>query len=358
MTSRTFNVGVIGYGFSAKTFHIPFISAVPELKLHAVVQRTPKPDDNAENDHPGIKSYRSTEDMVKDESVDLVVVTTAPDSHLSLTKLALEAGKNVIVEKPFTPTYQEAEELIKLAKEKNVLLSVYQNRRWDSDYHTLSKLVKDNTLGRIVEFESHFDRHRPSLPTASTWKTQVIPGGSAIYDLGTHLLDQVVHLLGKPERVTGFVGSQREGNTSGYEDSFTVLLHYGGGVMATVKAGVVSPEEKQLRFWVRGVEGSFKKFHLDIQEEQLKSGLRPHDVEYGREPSDRYGTLTTIRDGVPVAQVAPTLEPPTWTEYYRTFARALTGKGEVPVRAEDAAGVIRLIELARESSKTGKTLDV
>lgn len=148
MSPKTFNVGVIGYGFSAKTFHIPFITAVPELKLYAVVQRTPKADDNAENDHPGIKSYRSTEDMVKDPNVDLVVVTTAPDSHLSLTKTALEAGKNgsflliqgsialgqlliifdlVIVEKPFTPTYQEAEELIKLAKQKKVLLSVYQS---------------------------------------------------------------------------------------------------------------------------------------------------------------------------------------------------------------------------------------
>lgn len=139
-------MGVIGYGFSAKTFHIPFISAVPELKLYAVVQRTPKPDDHAENDHPGIKSFRATEEMVKDSNVDVVVVTTAPDSHLSLTKIALEAGKHgsfcywincfwllliicdlVIVEKPFTPTYQESEELIKLAKQKNLLLSVYQS---------------------------------------------------------------------------------------------------------------------------------------------------------------------------------------------------------------------------------------
>lgn len=126
---------------------------------------------------------------------------------------------------------------------------------------TLTKLVKSNTLGRVVEYESHFDRHRPQEPAADTskWKNKVIPGGSAIYDLGTHLLDQAVHLLGMPDRVTAFIGSQRRVNTSGFEDSFTVLLHYNSGLMVTAKAGVVSPEEEQLRFWVRGEEGSFKK---------------------------------------------------------------------------------------------------
>lgn len=135
------------------------------------------------------------------------------------------------------------------------------DRRWDADFQTLSKLYKNGSLGRVVEFETHFDRHRPQEPSssASNWKNKVIPGGSAIYDLGTHLLDQVVYLLGLPKRVTGFIGSQREVNTSGYEDSFTVLLHYGGGVLVTAKAGVVSPEEEQLRFWVRGEKGSFKK---------------------------------------------------------------------------------------------------
>ena len=171
---------------------------------------------------------------------------------------------------------------------------------------TLSKLVKNGSLGRIAEFQTHFDRHRPQEPAAdaSKWKNKVIPGGSAIYELGTHLLDQAVHLLGLPDRVTAFIGSQRAVNTSGFEDSFTVLLHYKDGALVTAKAGVVSPEEEQLRFWVRGEKGSFKKvcninsymnsgisnvitqqFHLDIQEDQLKSGLRPADNGYGREPS-------------------------------------------------------------------------
>ncbi|RJE25235.1 hypothetical protein PHISCL_02448 [Aspergillus sclerotialis] len=360
MASQSWNVGVVGYGFSAKTFHIPFVQQVPELNLYAVVQRTPKPDDDAEKDHPGIKSYRSTEDMVKDSAVDVVIITTAPDSHFELAKLALESGKHVVVEKPFTPTYKEAAELNDIAKKQNKLLAVYQNRRWDADFVTLSKLVKNNSLGRVVEYHTHFDRHRPQEPSAdaSKWKNKVIPGGSAIYDLGTHLLDQAVQLLGMPDRVTAFIGSQRRVNTSGFEDSFTVLLHYKSGLMVTAKAGVVSAEEKQLRFWVRGEEGTFKKFHLDCQEEQLKGGMKPTDNGYGRESSERYGTLTTIKNGSPVKEVVPTVEPPTYTEYYRKLARALAGQGDLPASGTEAAQVIRLIELAKESSKTGRTLDV
>ncbi|PGH20361.1 hypothetical protein AJ80_03629 [Polytolypa hystricis UAMH7299] len=356
MTSKPFNVGVIGYGFSAKIFHIPFINAVPELKLYAVVQRTPKMDDDAENDFPGIKSYRSTEDMVKDPAVDAVVVTTTPDSHLALAKLAIEAGKHVIVEKPFTPTHEEAEELIALAKKNNVLLTVYQNRRWDADYVTLTNLIKNGSLGRVVEFETHFDRHRPEAK-AGTWKSQVMPGGGAIFDLGTHLTDQVFHLFGSPKRVTGFIGSQREINPSEFEDSFTVLLHY-DGLMVTAKAGVISPEENQLRFWVRGEKGSFKKYHLDVQEDQLKEGVRPGNSIYGKEPRDKYGVLTSYKDGKLSSQVLPTMESVTYVDFYRTFAKALAGEGEVPVSPTDASAVIRLIELAKESSRLGKTLDV
>ncbi|KAL2820548.1 hypothetical protein BDW59DRAFT_150677 [Aspergillus cavernicola] len=359
MASKTWNVGVVGYGFSAKIFHIPFIQDVPQFKLYAVVQRTPKPDDDAEKDHPGIKSYRTSEEMVQDADVDVVVITTAPDLHHYLAKLALENGKHVICEKPFTPTAKEADDLVAIAKKANKFLAVYQNRRWDADFVTLTKIIKNGSLGRIVEFETHFDRHRPEepAPDGSKWKNKVVPGGSAAHDLGSHLLDQAVHLLGKPDRVTGFVGSQREVNTSGFEDSFTVLLHYSKGILVTAKAGVVSCEEDQLRFWVRGDKGSFKKFHLDCQEDQLKAGMRPGDRGYGREPSEHYGTLTTIQNGKPVREVTATVEPPTYTEYYRKMARALAGEGDLPASGEEAAQVIRLIELAHESSKLGKTLD-
>jgi len=358
MSPGKYNVGVIGYGLSAKTFHIPFVNAVSDFNLYAVVQRTPKPDDDASKDHPNIKLYRSVDDLIKDENVHVVVVTTAPDSHLELAKMALLAKKHVVVEKPFTPTSAEAQELVDLAKSQGVILTVYQNRRWDSDFLTVKKYVDDGTLGRVVEFETHFDRHRPD-PPADSWKAHNIPGNGAVYDLGTHLMDQVVCLFGMPEGVTGFVGSQREANPTGLEDSCTVLLHY-PKMLVTVKAGVVSPEVNQLRYWVRGVKGSFKKFHLDPQEDQLrKQGMSPGDKGYGLEPEERYGTLNVVKDGTIVSEVAPTVTPPTYSEYYRRLAAALDGDAsQVPVPPDQAVGVIRLVELARESSRLGKTLNV
>ena len=268
---------------------------------------------------------------------------------------------SVVVEKPFTPTSAEAQELVDLAKSQNRVITVYQNRRWDSDFQTLKKYIDDGTLGRIVDFQTHFDRHRP-LETSGSWKTQHAPGTGAVYDLGTHLMDQVVHLFGLPQRVTGFVGSQREINTTGLEDSCTVLLHYDSRkLLVTVKAGVVSPEVNQLRYWVRGEKGSFKKFHLDPQEDQLrKEGMKPGDKGYGIEREDHHGVLNVVAaDGKIVSEVVPTVEPPTYVAYYRRLAAAMGGDAsKVPVAPEEAVGVIKLVELARESSRLGQTLAV
>lgn len=254
------------------------------------------------------------------------------------------------------PTSTEAEQLVAIAKKNDVLLTVYQNRRWDSDFLTLKKYIQDGTLGRVVEFETHFDRHRPDAP--NTWKAHPTPGNSAAYDLGTHLMDQVVHLFGLPKSITAFISSQRAVNPTGLEDSFTIFLHY-DGLLATVKAGVISPEVKQLRFWVRGEKGSFKKFHLDPQEDQLKAGMRPGQPGYAVEPETNYGTLTIANDGTFTSQVAQTIDPPTYSEYYRRLAVALNGdKSQIPVDPSEAAAVIRLVELAGESSRLHKTLDV
>ncbi|KAL2053366.1 hypothetical protein ABVK25_006360 [Lepraria finkii] len=289
MVSKTYNVAIIGYGMSAKVFHIPLIQVTPAFNLYAIVQRNPTAENDASKDHPGIKLYRSSEDMVQDPDVDVVVINTIPASHFELCRLALEYYKYVIVEKPFTVTSEEADDLINIAVNRDLFLTVYQNRRWDTDFLTLSKLLKAGTLGRVVEFETHFDRHRPETPSGG-WKTKPLPGGGGIYDLGTHLIDQVYVLFGLPDRITGFVGSQRERNPEGVDDSCTVLLHYDSGLLATVKAGVVSPEVNQLRYWVRGEKGSYKKFHLDCQEDQLKAGKKPGDAGFGIEPKDRAGT--------------------------------------------------------------------
>ena len=179
-----------------------------------------------------------------------------------------------------------------------------------------------------------------------------------VYDLGTHLMDQIVHSFGMPKRITGVVLRQKEGNTDGVDDACTILLHY-EGMLATVKAGVVSPEKEQLRYWVRGSKGSFKKFHLDVQEDQLKGGMKPGDEGFGVEPEGHHGVLTTVaKDGGFEREVLPTVEPETYVGYYQVLAKALDGEGEVPVSAEQAASLIRLCELAKRSSDEGRTMDV
>lgn len=304
--------------------------------------------------------------MLADPQVGLVIVTSIPSSHFELVKAALLAGKHVVCEKPFVPSSEEASELARLAKQQGVVLSVYQNRRWDADFVTVKGLLQDAALGRISEFESHFDRHRPEPPAAgTTWKAQDLPASGAIFDLGSHLLDQFVALFGLPERVKAFVGNQRlykDAGTGGEAggDSFTVLLHYDKlNMLGTAKAAVVSAEPEQLRFWVRGTRGTFKKFNLDVQEPQLKDGKRPGQEGFGVEPAEANGTLTVVDSDTnqPSARrVAPKSPPETYLRFYELLAKAIRGEGDNPVSAEDNTLVIKLIEAAKLSSAEERTI--
>ncbi|RQM07215.1 hypothetical protein DH86_00000908 [Scytalidium sp. 3C] len=337
------------------------VLVTPAFKLHSIVQRTPKPNDNAQNDHPGVKLYHSAEDMFKDPEIDIIVVTTTPETHFSFTKTSLEAGKHVIVEKPFVPTAKEARELAEISKRTGKLLCVYQNRRWDSDFLTVKKLIETGKIGRVAEFETHFDRWKPVRP--ETWKgtLKMDQAGGVIYDLGVHVIDQAYVLFGLPKSVTAVFSNQRNDDND-EPDSFTVLLQYGkGGPLVTAKAGVISAEVEQLRYWVRGTKGSYKKFHLDVQEDQLKAGLKPGDAGFGVESAERAGTLVTLGAGdKPSQEACPNVEPETYAALYKQFAAALE-KGDdaaVPVKPSEAADVLRIIEAARESAKTGKTVDL
>ncbi|EME48309.1 hypothetical protein DOTSEDRAFT_147675 [Dothistroma septosporum NZE10] len=362
MAPKPFNVAVVGYGLSAKVFHIPFVLALPEdFKLYGVVQRTPKPDDDAAKDHDGIKSWRSVDEVYIDPEVDVVIVTTTPETHFDMAKKSMESGKNVIVEKPFVPTATEAQELADISRKTGKKLAVYQNRRWDADFLTLKKIIADGDLGDISEFETHFDRHRPDPPPAGSWKSEDKPAHGALFDLGTHLIDQVYSLWGMPKRVTGFMGISRRGVSVGAADNITVLLHYDGPILVTAKALVISPEEEQLRYWVRGTKGSFKKFHLDVQEDQLRlHGISPDHEDYGVDPESHYGTLVKVpqEKAKPQVQKHPTLKPATYVEYYRIFAKALRGEGEVPVSAEEGADLLRILEAVETSSREGRTVEL
>jgi predicted dehydrogenase len=343
---------------SAKVFHIPLIQVTPAFKLYSIVQRTPKPNDNASKDHPFAKIYHSATETFADPSIDIIVITTTPNTHFSFTKSALEAGKHVLVEKPFVPTSSEAQQLIDISKKTGKLICVYQNRRWDTDFLTVRKLMADDTLGRVVEFETHFDRYKPVRP--ETWKGTLgmDQAGGVVYDLGTHLIDQAFVLFGIPKSVTAVFSNQRNDGEA-EPDSITVMLGYGaGGPLVTAKAGVISVETEQLRYWVRGTKGSFKKFHLDVQEDQLKAGLKPGDKGFGIESDSSSGKLVVLEGDKPKSIVFKNVEPKTYATLYDDFAKAIEGGGEsfVPVKASDARDVLKIIEAARESAKSGKTV--
>lgn len=342
---------------SAKVFHIPFVTTIPEFKLHAIVQRSPKDGNSAPADHPEAKHYNDTKALLADPDVDVVIITTPPDNHFELTKAVLEAGKHVLTEKPFVPTSAEADKLVEIARANNRLICVYQNRRWDSDFLTVRHLVDQGTLGRVLEFNTHFDRYK-AVPNTN-WKGELgIPqGGSALFDLGTHLIDQTYVLFGMPQSVRGRLLSQRAGKPDFFNpDAVLAELAYPDGKLAHVRISSLSAEVDQLRFWVRGDKGSFRKTGLDVQEDQLKAGVSPTADGFGKEKPEVMRLNVIGADGKAAEAPVPDLKPETYTTFYTAFAKALqTGKEEdVPVKATEASDVLRIIEAVQESAKTGK----
>ncbi|KAL2211769.1 oxidoreductase family protein [Sarocladium strictum] len=360
MASKVFNVGVVGYGMSAKVFHIPFITSTPELKLYAILQRTPKEGNSAPNDHPNVKHFTDTESLLADSEVDAIVITTPPDKHFELTKAALEAGKHVLTEKPFVPTSAEADKLIAIAEEKKRLICVYQNRRWDSDFLMVKHLLDQDSLGRIVEFNTHFDRYRAVM--SANWKADlgISSGGSALFDLGTHLVDQVYTLFGLPQSVHGRLLNQREGKLldTFNPDGISAELSYPNGMLANIRISVLSAETSQPRFWVRGTKGSFTKLGLDPQEDQLKAGMKPSEAGFGKDKPESM-KLTSVSEGDKIQEAkVPNLEPETYSTFYSAFGKALvSGKeADVPVKASEARDVLRILEAIIESAKEGKNV--
>jgi predicted dehydrogenase len=368
MSEPVFNVGVIGYGLSAKVFHIPFIKLTPSLRLHSIVQRRPTPGASAPEDYPtDVKHQTSADDLFADPDVHVVVVTTPPDTHFSLTLSALKAGKHVLTEKPFVPTSDEADKLIAASREANRLICVYQNRRWDADFQLVKRLLsaseESSQLGRILEYESHFDRYRPGL-SATAWKQALgIPqGGSAIFDLGTHLFDQAFHLFGAPSTVFGRLLNQREGSrvdTHNPDTVYAQLYYEATGLIVHIRISVFSAETKQPRFWIRGTKGSFHKYDLDPQEDQLKGGMEPTHPDFGKDDPNNVKLFTaSANSGGIEQQQVPETEPATYKAFYAEFAKAVASNKEadVPVPATEARDVLKIIEAVVESASTGKNV--
>ena len=346
-------VGLIGYGYASKTFHAPLIAGVPGLELVAVSSSDAA---KVHADWPALPVEPDAPPLIARNDVDLVIVPTPNDTHHALAKAALLAAKHVVVDKPFTVTLAEAQELDALARAKGRVLSVFHNRRWDADFLTLQGLLGSGLLGRVVHFESHFDRYRPLV--RARWREQATGGGGLWYDLGPHLLDQALQLFGLPEAIWLDLALQRDGART--DDYFHAQLRYGGlhdGLRVILHASALVPAVGP-RFTVHGTRGSFVKHGLDPQEDRLKAGARPRLEalgDWGHDPHD--GWLTLPESATEAAQQRPTL-PGNYLAYYAAVRDAILRGTPNPVPALQAMQVMALIEAGLHSHTSRHELPV
>ena len=343
----TIDVGLVGFGFAGRVFHAPIISAVPGLRLRAIVQRSAG---DASVLYPQTAVVKSIEELLGIDEIRLVVVATPNTSHFGLARRSLLAGKDVVVDKPFTPTYQEASELIALAKQHRRLLTVYQNLRSNGDFRTIRTLVEGQRLGRIALYEAHFDRYRLETRPGA-WREKIEPGSGVFFDLGVHLIDQAMQLFGPPTAISADMRIEREGAV--VDDAFDVVLHY-PKMRALLRASMIAIAP-DLRFIVRGEKAAFVKFGIDPQEEALKRGETPRDDAWGREAREKWGVLYRSEDGAGTAETIQTL-PGDYRLFYANVRDAMLGSASVDVTHEQMLDVMHALELARESSRRQCTL--
>lgn len=362
MAEREIGVGVVGYGLGGRVFHAPFVSAVPGLRLVAIMQRK---GDEAAKAFPATKILRSIEELLADKSIEVVVVSTPNETHFALAKRVLEAGKHVVIDKPFAPTSEEALELGRIAKSNGLLAIPFHNRRWDGDFLTVKKLLKEGAIGRLVTFESHFDRFRP-VPRENTWKEAENPANGMLFDLGPHLVDQVLALFGAPDAITASVRADRD--ETAIEDAFDITLHYPGtngkGMLAHCRTSYLACDNAP-RFLLHGTRGSFKKHGLDPQEPALVSGAKVpmmgSPAVWLLEKESAWGKLTvapTPSDPAMLVERQVQTEPGDYRGFYANVRDAVLGTAPLAVTPEDGYRVTKLLEMARKSSKEGRTLQV
>ncbi|MEO6232807.1 MAG: oxidoreductase [Ferruginibacter sp.] len=349
---KVIKVGLIGFGIGGQIFHAPVLTTVKGLSLVKIRAVKPEQVVVAKSKYPGATVVATPEEIFNDKNIDLVIITTPNTSHHSLATQALLAGKHVVVDKPFTITSAEADDLIALAEKQGVVLSVYHSRRFDSDFYTIQQIVHKRLLGEIVELESRYDRFRNFLkPTA--WREEDAPGTGILYDLGSHLIDQVQVLFGLPDAITADLRTQRKGGKA--IDNFEVILHY-PGIKASVKAGMLV-KESLARFILLGKDGSFVKYGMDVQEEALKAGFTSQTKEnWGVEPADIWGTLNTELNGQHFVGKIES-EKGNYPAFYQNIYNAIVGKEQLAVTALQARNNIRIIELAMQSQLEKRTIN-
>ncbi|WP_294329865.1 oxidoreductase [uncultured Sphingomonas sp.] len=334
--------GLIGFGLGGTAFHAPLIEAVEGLELAAVATSRAEAVQAA---YPGVAAT-DAEALIADPVIDLVVISTPNPTHFPLAQAALAAGKHVVIDKPLTPSAREAEALIAQAQSAGRFVVPFHNRRWDSDFLTVRRLIEDGRLGEILLFEAYWDRFRPDL--AQAWKEA--PGGGQLLDLAPHMLDQILVLFGMPEAVSADVVGQR-GN-SPVDDYFALTLFYRARRVVLASSRMIAAPRP--RFGIHGRGGSFVKYGLDPQEAAMRAGGSVRDPGHGIEDPAQHGVLT-LPDGT---RETITSERGDYRRFYAGVAAAIRGEAPVPVAAEDALAGLRLIEAAQRSASEGRRISI
>ena len=335
------------FGMSGWVFHAPFIHLHNGFELYAVWERTKN---TAVKKYPSIKTFRSYQEILNDSSIELIIVNTPNYTHYELSKQALLAGKNVVIEKPFTVSVKEGEELISLAQQKQKVISVYHNRRFDSDYRTIQKVLSENLLGEVVEAEFHFDRFSESLSYKLHKETPGLGTGS-LYDLGSHLIDQAIQLFGMPEAI--FADIQAIRPISKVDDYFELILYYGNKRVRIHSTYVA--REASIGYIFHGIKGSFIKPKTNVQEIALSNKQKPNEANWGVENENEWGLLHTEINGAIVREIVPSLNGQ-YMDYYEGIYNAIRNNQPPPVLATEALLVIKIIELAYQSSKEKRVI--
>jgi scyllo-inositol 2-dehydrogenase (NADP+) len=340
---------VLSYGMSGEVFHAPLLDVHPGFRMKTILQRY---SETAKKYYPTVNLARNLDEILTDPDIELVIVNTINSTHFDFASRALEAGKHVVVEKPFTNTAQEARDLIALARKKNKILSVFQSRRWDGAFMTLQKIIADGLLGKIAEYEAHYDRYRNHV-TPNSWKEEPGPGSGILYNLGSHMLDQVMVLFGKPASITAQIGVQRPGGR--VDDFYDLRMSY-PGLNVIFKSSYLVREPGPL-YRVNGVNGSFVKYGIDPQEEALKLHLIPGRPGWGTEPEKFWGKLNTDLNGLHFEGLVETI-PGNYSGYYQNIFETIRLGKSLAVKPEDGMRVIEVIEAAMKSNAEHRTIAI
>ena len=351
--SSIIRTGIIGYGLSGRVFHAPFIDVIDGYELTKISTSKSENVKIIEERYPVTSVVPDGRGIIEDPEIDLVIVTSPNTEHFRWAREALIAGKHVVVEKPFTVSVAEADELIEIAQRQGKILTVYHNRRFTSDTKTVRKILESNILGDIVDYESHFDRYRPDPRPGGAWREDPLPGSGIFYDLGAHLIDQALWFFGMPLAVTANIDSQRPWAKA--DDHFDVRLHY-ASFTATLKSGMLCKIPGPT-YLIHGRNGSYVKYGLDVQEAMLDGGAIPQGKDWGREPENIWGNICIDHKGVKIEGKVES-EQGDYRDYFINLRDAINGKAEIAVKPEEARNVIRIIELAFLSSREKRTVSI